>query len=296
MFNLTDDAPRQAAFRSEQVHYYTPAAGAFKETATAMGSLATPVEWIGLAPYTWNFGMQKGRGPWSDPNDIRMRQAAYRLTDKQQMIDLRYSGAAVATSGVLAMGQAKEYLLDPKDTDQFFKQDPSEAKKLLDAVGWDYNREIVCEIIGTQNQSGAEILKQQWAKVGLKLRIEVVNAGEFLPRSNRGEYDLFHGSHPQYDSPQAPLRQNHSVSNLAFGGTALGLPEIDAMIEKAEQTVNFEENAKLVRDIQMELLKRYTPYYNIVTPYNQVLVNSKVRNMEIESSNTTMHRADAWLA
>ncbi|HWO73961.1 MAG TPA: ABC transporter substrate-binding protein [Dehalococcoidia bacterium] len=296
VFNLTDDAPRQAAFRSEQVHYYVPAAGAFKETAAAIGSQATPVEWVGLGPYTWNFGMQRGRGPWANPADIRMRQAGYRLTDKKQMIELRYGGAAVPTTGVLAMGQAKEYLLDAKDTEQYFKYDPAEAKKLLDAVGWDYNREIVCEIIGTQNQSGAEILKQQWAKVGLKLRIEVVNAGEFLPRSNRGEYDLFHGSHPQYDSPQAPFRQNHSVSKLAFGGTALGLPEIDALIEKAEHTVNFEENAKLVREIQIELLKRYTPYYNILTPFNQVLVNAKVRNLEIESSNTSLHRADAWLA
>jgi ABC-type transport system substrate-binding protein len=296
VFNLTDDAPRQAAFRSEQVHYYTPAAGAFKETAGTMGNFATPVEWIGLAPYTWNFGMQRGRGPWADPSDIRMRQAGYRLTNKQQMIDLRYNGAAVVTSGVLAMGQPKEFLLDPKQTEQYFKEDPAEAKKLLEAVGWDFNKELVCEIIGTQNQSGAEILKQQWARIGLKMRIEVVNAGEFLPRSNRGEYDLFHGSHPQYDSPQSPFRQNHSVTKLAFGGTALGLPEIDAMIEKAERTVNFEENAKQVRDIQMELLKRYTPYYNILTPYNQILVNSKVRNLEIESSNTSMHRADAWMS
>jgi peptide/nickel transport system substrate-binding protein len=296
VFNLTDDAPRQAAFRSEQVHYYTPAAGAFKETASSIGGLATPVEWIGLQPYTWNFGMQRGRGPWANPADIRMRQAAYRLTDRKQMIDLRYSGAAVLTSGILAMGQAKEYLLDPKDTEQYFKYDPAEAKKLLDAVGWDYNRELVCEILGTQNQSGAEILKQQWGKIGLKIRIEVKNAGEFLPRSNRGEYDLFHGSHPQYDSPQAPMRQNHSDTRLAFGGTALNLPEIDAMVEKAERTIKFEDNAKLIRDLQIELLKRYTPYYNILTPYNQVLVNSKVRNLEIESSNTALHRADATFA
>jgi peptide/nickel transport system substrate-binding protein len=292
---LKDDAPRQAAFRSEQLHFYQPAAGAFKETTTAMGSLATPTEWIGLAPYTWNFGMQKDRGPWSNPADIRMRQAGYRLTNKQQMIDLRYAGAAVATTGVLAMGQAKAFLLEAKDTDQYFKEDPAEAKKLLEAVGWDFNKELVCEMLGTQNQSGAEILKQQWARVGLKMRIENSNAGEFLPRSNRGEYDLFHGSHPQYDSPQAPMRQNHSDSRLAYGGTALGLPEINAMVEKAERTVNFEENAKLIRELQMELLKRYTPYYNIVTPFNQYLVNAKVRNFEIESSNTSLHRAEAWL-
>ena len=91
------------------------------------------------------------------------------------------------------------------------------------------------------------------------------------------------------------MRQNHSDPRLAFGGTALGLPEIDAMIEKAERTVNFQENAKLIRELQLELLKRYTPYYNILTPFNQYLVNAKVRNLEIESSNTSLHRADAWL-
>jgi ABC-type transport system substrate-binding protein len=90
------------------------------------------------------------------------------------------------------------------------------------------------------------------------------------------------------------MRQNHSDSRLAFGGTALGLPEIDAMIEKAEGTINFEENAKLIRELQIELLKRYTPYYNIVTPFSQKFVNSKIVNFEIEAANTAMHRADAW--
>jgi peptide/nickel transport system substrate-binding protein len=291
---LTDDAPRQSAFRSEQVHYYQPAAGAFEDTANSIGDFATQAVWVGLQPYTWNFGMQQGRGPWADPTDTRMRQAAYRLTDKQQMIDLRYNGAAVPTTGVLAMGQNSAYLLDESESEEYFKYDPDEAKKLLDAIAWDYSRELVCEILGTQNQSGAEILAQQWGQVGLKIRIVVSNAGEFLPRSNRGEYDLFHGSHPQYDSPQAPLEQNASDSKLAYGGTALGLPEVDALIDKAAHTVNFEENAKLVREIQLELLKRYTPYYNIVTPYNQWLVNSKIVNFEIESSNTSMHRAEAW--
>ena len=69
------------------------------------------------------------------------------------------------------------------------------------------------------------------------------------------------------------------------------------MIEKAEQHDQLQgEREAGARCSRSELLKRYTPYYNILTPYNQVLVNSKVRNIEIESSNTTMHRADAWVS
>jgi ABC-type transport system substrate-binding protein len=69
---------------------------------------------------------------------------------------------------------------------------------------------------------------------------------------------------------------------------------MDALIEKAEHTVDFQENAKLIRELQLELLKRYTPYYNIVTPLNQQLINSKIVNFELENSNTGLHRADAW--
>jgi ABC-type transport system substrate-binding protein len=91
------------------------------------------------------------------------------------------------------------------------------------------------------------------------------------------------------------MRQNHSDSRLAFGGTALGDPEIDAMVEKAEQTPDFKENVKLVRQLQMELLKRYTPYYNILTPIARQLLNKKVQNFEIEAANTSMHEAQAWI-
>ncbi len=91
------------------------------------------------------------------------------------------------------------------------------------------------------------------------------------------------------------MRQNHSDSRLAFGGTALGEPDVDRMIEKAEQTPDFKENVKLVKALQLELLKRYTPYYNILTPIARQLVNKKVQALEIEAANTSMHQAQAWL-
>jgi peptide/nickel transport system substrate-binding protein len=298
VFVLQEETAREAAFRSEQVHYWTNAsAGSFDQIAKGLSNLANVVEFTALTPFTWNFGMQRGRGPWANPSDIRFRKAMYRTVNRKQFIDLIYQGKAVEPTGILAAGQVKDYLLDAKESAEFFKNDPAEAKQLISATGFDTNKEIVITYLqgGNLNQQSAEILKQQMAQVGLKTRIEIGNAGEFLPRSNRGEYDIFTGTHPGYDSPQAPMRQNHSDSRLAFGGTALGEPDIDRMIEKAEQTPDFKENVKLIKQLQLELLKRYTPYYNILTPTARHLLNKKVQGMEIEAANTSMHEAQAWL-
>jgi hypothetical protein len=66
------------------------------------------------------------------------------------------------------------------------------------------------------------------------------------------------------------------------------------MVEKAERTVKFEENAKLIRELQLELLKRYAllQHRYAIQP---VLCSTPRSETEIESSNTGLHRADAWL-
>ena len=211
--------------------------------------------------------MGKGRGPWANASDIRFRKAMYRTIKRKQFIDLIYAGKAVAPTGILAAGQIKDYLLDAKETEEFFKNDLAggQAADLGHRLGHQ-QRDRHHLPAGRQRQPA--VGRDHQAADGRSWPedpIEIGNAGEFLPRSNRGEYDIFTGTHPGYDSPQAPMRQNHSDSRLAFGGTALGEPDIDRMIEKAEQTPDFKENVKLVKALQLELLKRYTPYYNILT-------------------------------
>jgi ABC-type transport system substrate-binding protein len=105
---------------------------------------------------------------------------------------------------------------------------------------------------------------------------------------------MFIGGHPGYDTPSVPLRHNHTTPIHAFAVSGLKDPEMDALIEKAEKTPNFEENQKLVKQAQLELIKRYTSYYNILSPYTRAFLNSKVENFEIEASNVAMHRADLW--
>jgi peptide/nickel transport system substrate-binding protein len=291
VFVLPDAAALEAAFRSQQIHHWwTPTAGQYDELATSLGSLAKKVEYLGLSPFTWNMNMTKA--PFTDQ---RFRQAMYRATNRQQFIDLVYRGKAVKPTGIVSVAM-KPYQLDAKDTDAYFKYDVAEGKQLISAMGWDTNKEVELFFISPNSttEQAAEVFRQQAAAIGVKFRIVSFGLGEALPRTQRNEYEMFIGGHPGYDTPSVPLRHNHSTPIHAFAVSGLRDPEMDALIEKAEKTPNFEENQKLVKQAQLELIKRYTSYYNIVSPLSRQFLNSKIENFEIEPSNTAMHRSDMW--
>jgi peptide/nickel transport system substrate-binding protein len=293
---LVDEAAREAAFRSGQIHNYTPAAGAFDNVASSMGDDAQVIERAGLGPFCFNLGNAPGDGkPWVDYKDTRFRQALYRLTDRQQFIDLVYGGRAELGTSILATGQLDIYQVPDAETAEYYRYDVAEAKKLLAAMNWQQERDIRFDIFGFGvAPQAAEIMQQQWTMGGITTRIEVQNPTDLLARSQRGDYDVYVGGQAAYDSPQAPLSQNRSDTTIAWGGTSLNDPEIDALINKAEQTPDIDENAALVREIVVELAKRYAPYYHICTPQFRTLISGKVENYEVELSNTAMHRADMW--
>jgi peptide/nickel transport system substrate-binding protein len=292
VFILPDNAAIEAAMRSRQVSEWIPPPTQFEDLKTSMGDLVQTQEFLSLSPQTWNMNMEK------DPfKDERFRKAMYRATNRQQYIELVWNGNAEEPTGILAVSM-KQYQLDKGQTEQYFKYDPNEAKQLLSAMGWDPNREIEVFYIGPSSTSDvmAEIFKQQAAAVGVKVRIVTYGLAEALPRTQRREYEMFIGGHPGYDTPSVPMRHNHSTPIHQFEVSGLKDPTLDAMIEKAETTVDLEENIKLVKEAQLYAIQHYTSYYNIATAQNQRLLDARIRNYETEASNTAMHQATAWFA
>jgi peptide/nickel transport system substrate-binding protein len=290
VFILPDNAAIEAAMRSRQVSEWIPPPAQFEELLSSMGDIVQAQEYLSLSPQTWNMNMDKE--PFTDE---RFRQAMYRATNRQQFIDLVWNGNAEAPTSILAVSH-KQYQLEASQTDEYFKFDPNEGKQLLEAMDYDTDREIELFYIGPSSTSDvmAEILKQQAAAIGVKIRIVTFGLAEALPRTQRREYEMFIGGHPGYDTPSVPMRHNHSTPIHQFEVSGLKDPELDAMIEKAEKTVDLEENIKLVKEAQLYAIQHYTSYYNIATAINQRLLDSRIHNYEIEPSNTAMHQATAW--
>ena len=289
VFVLPDNAAIEAALRSGQVSEWIPPAAQFEDLLSSMGDKAQGQEYLSLSPFTWNMNMDKE--PFTD---IRFREAFYRATNRQQYVDLVYAGKAEVPTGILAVSHIS-YQLDASETEEYFKYDPAEGKKLIDAMGFD-GREIELFYIGpsTTSDIGAEILKSQAAEIGVPIRIVTFGLAEALPRTQRREYEMFIGGHPGYDTPSVPMRHNHSVPNHQFEVSGLKDPTLDAMIETAEKTTDLEENIKLVKEAQLYAIQNYTSYYNIATPINLRILDARIRDFELEVSNTAMHQAQMW--
>jgi peptide/nickel transport system substrate-binding protein len=295
MLLFGDAVAEESAFRSGQSDILQPPAGSpttddiLKELGEKIYRQAYPT----LAPFTINIGGSMEYNPFK--KDIRSREAFYRAMDRQQYIDLVFNGKGTVPTGLLVDGLG-DYKMDKKDTDAFFKQDKAAARQLLQAAGLlDREFEIMYFAPADLNAQSCQILQRQLSEVGLKTTIRGVPSSEGFDKSTKGEWHFFSGSHPAYASPQIIMRQQHTNSGSRFGFTGLGDPEIDALIEKSEAATDYQENVKLVKEVQLVSLKKYTGYVLLTSRTQEQLLYKKVRDWENDPSETWMPRYKAWI-
>jgi ABC-type transport system substrate-binding protein len=92
------------------------------------------------------------------------------------------------------------------------------------------------------------------------------------------------------------MRNQHSDTLDQFNNVGLFDPAIDALIERSEAAIDREENIRLVKQIQMEALKRYSTSINLFTQQIQRFYNAKLQNFEIDPLAGQNFQYNAWFA
>ncbi len=289
---IIDPAAQEAAFRSDQGHIWTvPLPRIADQVKRDLGDRIVMHEFVALSPVP--LAMNATRPPFKDQ---RVREAVYRFIDRKQFLDLLDEGRGAVPPGLLSVGLT-EYQLDPRQTEKYWRQDLRASRQLLEAAGYDFNREVtVLTLNRPRNNQGGEIFVQQASKVGMKARLRTpVPLAEWHHLMQTGDWEVFYAGMPGYDSPQKVLRFHHSNSQSAYQYTGPKDPEIDRMIEKSEQTLDRNERIKLVKDIQIALLERYTPFFITHNYMNYIGVWKYVRDYEVNPGSHAMPRVEMWL-
>ncbi|WP_394180465.1 ABC transporter substrate-binding protein [Marinomonas posidonica] len=123
-------------------------------------------------------------------DDIRVRQALNLATDKSAIIDAVFQGAGKAAKNPIppTMWSYNNNVVD-------YPYDPVKAKKLLAEAGYPdgFSTNIwampVQRPYNPNARRMAEIMQEDWSKVGVKAEIVSYEWGEYLNRSKKGEHD-----------------------------------------------------------------------------------------------------------
>jgi ABC-type transport system substrate-binding protein len=213
----------------------------------------------------------------------------YRAINRQQVLDLAFASKGVLPAALVQAGLTS-YQLDAKDTAQYWKNDIAEGKKLLEAAGFDTDKEyeIITRAAGL-NTPTTEVVAQQLNSLGIKNRVVQVAQAEWLPvRMARGEFQINVGSSPGGDSPYMTIRYLHSDQKTQFNHFGLKDAAMDALIEKSEITVDKEENIELVKQIQLEGMKKYGSVISLVTQDVISLLDSRIQNFILPPSTSNV--------
>jgi len=221
-------------------------------------------------------------------DDIRVRQAICQAIDKQQVLDLVYSGDGQVTYGPI-LPQFTNWALK----EELVPYDLAESQKLMAAAG-------VSEIRGPmmwassspQADQIGEILKEQLAKIGVVTDLEPMETAAYYNVTYAYRYTFSH---------HVPLNSPEPDENLSsyFGEKSTYFkhfnPDIFALVKKQSETVDFEERQAIVKEAQEKIVLDYPIRFMFTTNIHQ-FINNELKDYEISLDRYDNYGVEtAWL-
>lgn len=201
-----------------------------------------------------------------------VRHAISLAINRQVIVDQLLQGEARIAIGPLAEDHPyfDEKLLP-------IEYDPEKAKSMLEAAGWDSNRELQV-LVSTGNEvreKSAILIQQDLQKIGIKTKIQTLDFPTLLTNARNGDYDLcFIGSAGSVDpSESVPNVTAGYMNNFA----QLSDQTLGQIGESGAKEITFEARKKIYDQYQEELFKQmpmaFLYHTNDLFAYNEKLEN-----------------------
>jgi len=239
--------------------------------------------------YTY-LGLNLRREKFQDP---RVREALSLAIDRKELVDILFMGHGQVCTGPFLPGGPSFNATVAAPTPNLAK-----AKALLKEAGYDEEKPFSFEIATSNSSSirpyAAQILQHQLAKVGVKVKLRVMEWQAFLnmvvfPR----EFDTVLLGWSLSLSPD-PYLLWHSDSDKpgAFNFIGYHNKKVDKMIEKMQGTIEREKLAKIQQQIFAEVVAD-NPYLFLFIPNSIQVVDKKIQHIE-PTLNGIWHNYIEW--
>ncbi|MEH6942657.1 ABC transporter substrate-binding protein [Bacillus sp. JJ722] len=202
--------------------------------------------------------------------DVNVRQAIAHAINRKMIVESLLKGKGEIND--LIYSSANPYYNEDIET---VKYDINEAKKLLDAAEWDSSK-VLRFVVPSGNgirEKMADLIVQNLADAGIKVKIEKYDLATALQKTKTGEYDLFVFSFPFSLDPDISTLYHSQGANNIFNYTN---SKLDQLLGRGLAEVN-PENRKLIYNEIQELLSKEMPSLVLVYETRMQAVSKRVK-------------------
>lgn len=186
--------------------------------------------------------------------DVKVRQALIYGLDRQKLIDVVYQGyGSVAIEPIAPISWA--YNTDGVNP---YKFDPAQANKLLDEAGWkagsdgirvkDGKRLELTLLVSKKvlNDALIPIAKENYQKIGVLLKPQVVDFNALMSQRKAGNYDLASFSTSTLNDPHDGVWDYYSTESTESG---YNNPEVDKLINEGNAMLDIEKRKPIYHEL-----------------------------------------------
>jgi peptide/nickel transport system substrate-binding protein len=288
---IMDRAARRTAFLSQQTDLYIAATIREAEELQSINDRII-VEEEPTLDYV-SLDMRADREPF---NDERVRRAIARGLNRQELIDKLDFGAG-KPNGPVAWS-LDFWALDQEELEGLQPYDPEEARSLLQAAG--HGDGLRLPMVYPEGQAASDhvtILLEQMRAIGVELELEPLPVTAwYFDRYLKGNFTFTATPHLPYEGPTTPLNFFHSDGVQGDGNWhGFSDPEVDAAIDGVDRTLDLDERAELIRDVQRLIISKDPPLLPTYSGYNYNGRWDHVKGTKPEMRSLDLFNWDLWL-
>ncbi|MBN2096184.1 hypothetical protein JW752_02170 [Candidatus Peregrinibacteria bacterium] len=136
----------------------------------------------------------------------------------------------------------------------------------------------------------AEILKQQWRKIGIGLKIDVLENSAFQEALFKRDYDLLiFGQNLGYNLDAYPYWHSSQAKEGGYNLSQFKNFVVDSLLDKARLELDDEDRKKTLNDIQ-EIISQEVPAIFLYSPTYYFALSDKIQNASFENLATASDR------
>lgn len=221
-------------------------------------------------------------------SDVRVRRAIAYATDQAEIIQAVWEGKATqvyTTMPPAVMGYSE-------DTEHYDYSE-QKAKDLLADAG--YADGLSFTLLTREDNvmvKSAEVLQAQWAKIGVKVNIERLDAAAWSTKVGDKNFQVtISASNNSVGDPDSNFYKQFHSSNAGVAGNygSYNNSEVDDLIWQARAATDSKERVALYKELQ-KIIMDDCVWIPIAVPALNVVVGKNVKGFELYANNTQRYK------